>query len=447
MLKRKLFSLEMVLFLVLPIFFMACSSGGGSGGSGESNDSVAIAVEPQEYDFGIVTMSNSQASTQSNSPAPLEVKIQNISSRNVVNVSNIALSDTDNFALDLSGGSNPCDTLSPTIVAGEFCSVEVLFQPQNEASYSANLRVETTDDQAVTCRLSGVSEAVTTLNVRINQVESDLQCPNAAITAYVSITDQGGYPITGLLENNFLVVEDSIIKNIEDLSFVSQVTTPISVALVMDYSGSINDYPEIVSDMENAVADFVEQLGNNDEAEIEKFAEQIEVVQAFTSDKNLLKNAIYETVDLGRKTALYDAAYLAVEDTASRIKERKAVIIVTDGEDYGGDAPISSRTLDDVINLANEESVPIFTVGLGEEILEDVLIQMANDTGGQYFDSPNSDNLLNIYKQLSDILFEDQYIIQYISALAVCETADLTIEVESQAITGEDTKEITPCCP
>jgi Ca-activated chloride channel family protein len=447
MIKKKLVIFGVSFFLILPIFFIACSSGGGSGESGGSNESVAIEVEPQEHDFGIATLSNSPAANQSNYPTPLEVKIKNESSTNSVVISNIIMSDTVNFALDLSGGSNPCNTSSPTIGAGEFCSVEVLFQPQNEASYSANLRVEETDDKAVTCRLSGVSEAVTNLNVRINQVESDLQCPAATITVYVSITDQGGYPITGLLENNFLVFEDSAIKNIEDLSFVSQVTTPISVALVMDNSGSITDIPEALSDMQEAVAFFVDQLGANDEAEIVKFAAQVEVVQQFTSDKNLLLNAIDKPVDLGRETALYDAAYIAVDDTSSRIKERKAVIIVSDGEDSDGFGnPQSSNTLSDVISFANEKGVAIFTIGLGD-VNEAVLKQMADDTGGQYFNSPTSDNLLNIYNQLSDILFEDQYIIQYISSLGVCETADLTIQAESQTIIGDDIKEITPCCP
>jgi Ca-activated chloride channel family protein len=448
MLKRKLFFLEMAFFLILPIFFMACSSGGGSGGSGGSNESIAVELEPQEYDFGMVTLSSSLASTQSNFPAPLEVKIKNKSSQNSVAISNIVISDTDNFSLDLSGGSNPCNSASPTIGAGEYCSVEVFFQPLEVASYSANLRVKPNDNQALTCQLSGNSEAVTSLNVTINQVESDLQCPAATVTAYVSVTDQAGYPITGLLENNFLVIEDAANMNIEDFSFVSQITTPISVGLVMDNSGSITDIPEALSDMQDAVTYFVDQLAADDEAEIVKFGSRVEVVQNFTSDKYLLKIAIEKEVDLGRNSAIYDAAYVAVDDTSSRIKERKAVIVVTDGRDYDGSGnTYSSKTLSNVISFANEKGIPIFTVGLGEKVNEDDLKQMADDTGGQYFSAPTSDNLSNIYKQLSDILFENQYIIKYISALGVCETADLTIQAEYQTIIGDDTQEITPCCP
>jgi hypothetical protein len=71
---------------------------------------------------------------------------------------------------------------------------------------------------------------------------------------------------------------------------------------------------------------------------------------------------------------------------------------------------------------------------------------MANDTGGQFFDSPTSDNLGNIYSQIAKALFENQYILTYVSALGVDVTADLTIEAYvSQTIMGDDTKEIIPC--
>jgi Ca-activated chloride channel family protein len=442
MVNKKLIAFAVGFFLILPIFFIACSGGGGSGGSDGSDDSIAVELVPQEHDFGIVTLSSSQVSTQSNSTAALEVKIQNESSQDSVVISNIALSDMDNFDLDFGGGSNPCNTSSPTIGAGDYCSVEVFFQPLAVASYSANLRVKPNDNQTLTCQLSGVGEMVTSLNVAINQVESDLQCPTAKVTAYVSVTDQVGYPITGLLESAFTVLEDAAAKNIEDFSFVSEVTAPISVGLVMDNSGSITDIPEALVDMQNAVASFVDQLAADDEAEIVKFGTQVEVVQNFTSDKNLLKIAIEQEVDIGRNSAVYDATYVALDDTSSRIKERKALIVVSDGRDSA-----SSNTLSDVISFANEKGIPIFTVGIGEKINTEELEQMANDTGGQYFNSPTTDNLLNIYNQLSDILFEDQYIIKYISALGVCETADLTIQAEYQTIIGDDTQEITPCCP
>jgi len=324
--------------------------------------------------------------------------------------------------------------------------VEVTFIPQFGALFDATLQIKSNDSSNPkdNIQLSGSAEPIASIDVRINQVESDMQCPAAKVTAYVSVTDQGGYSVTGLLENNFLVYEDIDVMNLTDFSFVSQVTAPISVALVMDYSGSITDIPEAQSDMEEAVADFVDQLGAEDEAEIVKFATEIEVVQEFTSDKNLLTNAIYNPIDVGRGTSLYGAAWQAVDDTALRLKTRKAVIIVTDGKDRDGN-PINSKSFSEVINHANDKGVPIFTVGLGN-INDAVLEQMANDTGGQFFDSPTSDNLGNIYSQIAKVLFENQYILTYVSALGTGVTANLTIEgYVSPVVMGDDTKEIIPC--
>jgi Ca-activated chloride channel family protein len=193
--------------------------------------------------------------------------------------------------------------------------------------------------------------------------------------------------------------------------------------------------------MEDAVVYFVDQIGTDDEAEIVKFATEVEVVQGFTSDKKLLTDAIFNPADINGDTSLYDAAWQAVDETASRLKTRKAVIVLTDGEDTAS----SNHNLSDVINNADDKGVPIFTIGLGN-LNKNILEQMANDTGGQFFDSAAPDNLKNVYDQLADVLFENQYILEYISFMGVGETADLTIEGSvSQTVMGDNTKEITPC--
>ena len=387
-----------------------------------------------------------------NTPVPLEVKIQNSGSANL-KVSDIVLSETNNlalnnFALDLGGGSNPCASTFPTIGAGDNCTVEVTFIPQYADLFDATLEINSNDgiNPQIDTQLSGTAEPIATIGVRINQVDSDLQCPAAKVTAYVSVIDQSGYAVTGLLENNFTVSENINLVNLTNFSFVSQITAPISVALVMDYSDSITNIPEAQNDMEEAAAYFVDQLGVDDETEIIKYATVVEVVQGFTSDKNLLTNTIYYPVDVGSHTRLYDAALQAIDDTALRQKPRKAVIILTDGEDDDGTGnPISFSSLSEVIYRANDKGIPLFTVELGGGNV-DVLEQMSNDTNGLFFPSPASDNLRNIYYQLSDVLFENQYMLEYISGIGVSETADLTIEAfVSPAIMGDDTKKIAPC--
>jgi Ca-activated chloride channel family protein len=298
--------------------------------------------------------------------------------------------------------------------------------------------------------LSGGQEEISAIDVRINQVEA---CPGpGVVTAYVSVTDQGGYPVIGLEGdlNNFTITENvggDYDGPPTSVFYVSDTGATISVALVMDYSGSITDEQDNVDDMEESAADFIARLGEDDEAEIIKFADDFEVVQEWQFGtlvgKDLLEAAIYAPYNNGRETDLYDAVVQAVADAAaSRPTQRKAVIVITDGEN---DAFLSNNDLADVINDANTKGVPIFAVGLGNVNLS-ILQQMADGTGGQVYKSTTSDNLRTIYQQLAELLFVDQYILTYTSGLGAV-PAELKIEATLGALKGNEnnTKQIAPC--
>ena len=435
--KENLLSYMVFLFLLLPVAFLGCSGGGG-------DDPPAprpiIKVLPSSYDFGVVTPGNS--------PAALEVEIQNNGSL-ALTVSDITLADPS-YVLNLNGGSNPCDTASSTIPARGNCTLEITFLPSVDGTFDGTLTISSDDPDNPTLNvpLSGIREPELELNVRINQVGSTNCSGIPVVTAYVSVTDQGGYPVITLSQDDFLITEVGGYGGFptEAPSFVSDVSETISVALVMDYSGTIVGSQDAVDDMEESVAAFVANLGTDDEAEIIKFATTIAVAQDFTSNKTLLTDAINTSLDVGEHTALYDAVVKGVDDTDLRSKNRKAVIVITDGvDDDGLGNPISSNNLNDAINYANSNGIPIFTVGMGSIIDSAVLQQMADDTGGQFYNAINSDNLRNIYQQLADILFNDQYILTYNSGLGIGVTANLTIKATSATIEGSDTKEITVC--
>jgi hypothetical protein len=438
MIKDSILASIITLFLLIPMAFIGCSGGGGSDGTTESTGSASVQVLPSVYDFGIVTTGNS--------PAPLEVEIQNNGSA-TLNVSSIALLDTTNFDLYLDRGSNPCNTASPSIARGGNCTVEVEFDPPPGPpdSFLTNLRIRSNDpsNSSLNVPLLADQEAVDTLNVRINQVETN--CPGTAFTAYVSVTDQGNYPVTGLTSTtDWTITEaggyDGPPNN--PIIYVANNAT-LSVALVMDYSGSITNVQDAVDDMEESAADFVDQLGVGDEAEIIKFADDWDVEQSWqpgTDDgKNFLKAAIYAPYNNGQETDLYDAVYEAIDRVAARSKARRAVIVITDGDDTQ-----PGYNLADVISYGNTQGVPVFAVGLGNVNLT-ILEQMADGTGGQVYESTTSDNLRTIYQQLAAVLFQDSYILTYTSGLGAGVTADLTIGATSGALTGNNTKEIMSC--
>jgi VWFA-related protein len=442
--KMKAFAILIVTWMSIAI--MACGGGGGGGSNPTVTSALktpltpapTLSVLPADFDFGIITNGNTVDT--------LEVNIRNTGTANL-NVSDIALTgaEKENFNLNLNGGTNPCVSTSLTIASGSHCTMTVDFLPVGRDTYSADLTIQSNDPNTPIYDMSllGSKEDITEANVKINQIEA---CPRPGLaTVYVSVTDQGGFPIRSMDQTHFAITEEGIVKATTSAISVDDTVT-LSVALLMDYSASIRMEPDNVTDMENAAISFVNQLGTNDEAEIVKYATDIEVTQTFTSNTTLLTNAIQSNPNLGPSTALYDAIVQAVTDISTRTRDRRAIIVITDGMDRDGSGnQLSINSIDDVIAKANARGVPVFTVGLGDADIT-ILQQIANATGGTFSDSTTSDNLAKIYQQLADLLFTDQYILTYTSGLASIAAGDLSVTATYvPGISGTDTKSILAC--
>ena len=191
---------------------------------------------------------------------------------------------------------------------------------------------------------------------------------------------------------------------------MDQLYEPISIAAVMDYSSSQS--AENIADMQNGFVNLFNNLRGTDFGEIVKFSTGVDVVQPWTSDKAALAAAASAPYQTGY-TSLYDAVFQAVSDTALRTDFRRAVVVVTDGEDNHAPNQASIHDLNEVINNASTKGVPIFTIGIGPAVNIALLEQMANDTGGQFFEAQTSQNLATIYQQLTSVLYEKQYILTF----------------------------------
>ena len=106
-------------------------------GNGVAGPVPNIAVSPASVDFGQVDAGDS---------AVQEVTLSNVGSADL-NVSGIALSDaTSSYSLDLSGGSNPCGSSTPTIAPADNCTIEVTFAPMADGGpFGATVTVSSND--------------------------------------------------------------------------------------------------------------------------------------------------------------------------------------------------------------------------------------------------------------------------------------------------------------
>lgn len=233
-----------------------------------------------------------------------------------------------------------------------------------------------------------------------------------------------GVPIGGLTTADFSVSENG--APVDDL-VVSERVDPnqgISVVLVLDVSGSMVDD---IDALRAATATLYDQvLQQTDESAIITFAaledgrgvnlgdpfpQLLEGREAnFTNDEGLLRNLINGLViNPGDGTPLYDAIYkgarLALADASN---SRRVVIVMTDGvdEDRQGTAEAGSLVYDrdNVIEELRELNVPVFTVGLGDEIDSPFLQRVANTTGGTYQNAPTAEALAGIFTEVASQL-------------------------------------------
>jgi len=253
------------------------------------------------------------------------------------------------------------------------------------------------------------------------------------------VVDKNDDPIINLPIDVFSIYENGVDKPIKNLTH--PITTPISVGILLDYSGSIT--PEAQLAIETAAKNFIDLLMPTDEAAIVKFAQTIETLQPFTTDKDALKAAIDTPYPSSPNcTVLYDSTVAVVNDAALRPTDRQAIILFSDMRDEG----CSSNTLSEAMAIANQKGIPIFTLGfsgLGGLDLS-VMDQMAQETGGKSFASPTSAEIQQIFSAISQIL-SNQYLIEYDSSSNSGSPVSIDVIIDNNGEQGEDAIDTTGC--
>jgi VWFA-related protein len=302
------------------------------------------------------------------------------------------------------------------LLPADTCGVKIRFSPTEQKTYADDLAIPSdagVDTPVVTLRGTGNG-----LGVSINRIDTQSCSANGKMSLLVSVADQYGDAVLGLQSTHFKIFENG--QAIPSVDLVST-SGPISVGLAMDYSSSTVPY---TASLETAAEEFIDLLAPEDEAELIKFSEQYEVAQEFTTDKPALLAAVEAPLTIERTyTHLNDMLLVAIDNTAARSNDRLAVVVFSDGNDFG-----SQTSLDEVIAHANKKGIPVFTVALGE-ISAEQMQRLSSETGGQYFLAADTSSLQSVYAQISQIL-SNQYQIEYTSTSCDAEKVHVRVEVE-----------------
>jgi Ca-activated chloride channel family protein len=244
----------------------------------------------------------------------------------------------------------------------------------------------------------------------------------------VTVIDPYGRQATDLKKEEFIIAEDGKRQDISNF-LISEI--PVNVVLMLDASGSVAG--EIAS-LRDAAIRFVEELGPKDKISVVDFHTNVELLQDWTAKGEDVRHAIswrfkpgMVRTEAGRSeygmTSLYDALYLMAEEQLKKVEGRKAIILLTDGDDTS-----SKVTHEQALAAIIKSNAVVYVVSKARSMIsrapkvyrarferaEFLMAELARRTGGQLFSPMKDQDLKDVYAQVANEL-KGQYIISYIS--------------------------------
>ncbi len=231
----------------------------------------------------------------------------------------------------------------------------------------------------------------------------------ALVVMHATVTDRQGGFVSNLGEQDFEVHEDGVPQRIR---LFTNEDIPVSVGLVVDHSTSMR--PKL-AEVAAAARTFVQSSNPQDEMFVVNFNEKVSLglpaAIRFTASSAKLEDAV-GAARSGGQTALYDAIAKALEELQAGSRDKKVLIIVSDGGDNA-----SRCSLAEVMKLARQSSAVIYTVGLFDEDDEEknpgVLKHLAQATGGEAFLPDQLSEVVAICERIARDI-RHQYTIGYV---------------------------------
>jgi VWFA-related protein len=242
------------------------------------------------------------------------------------------------------------------------------------------------------------------------------------VNLFVTVRDKNKRIVTDLKQDDFKISEDGQDQKIA--FFSKEVTLPITLALLLDTSGSEQFMLGAIQDMGSRFLDRV--LRKGDEALIMSFDTDADLLSDFTDNRGQLDRAIRRArinapvsgglhpgpVPTSNQagTVLYDAIYLACSEKLSTEAGRKAIVIVTDAEDTG-----SKVRLEEAVETAQRTDTVVHILLVSDSRFSSnpgAAKKITEETGGRVISANNEKHLSEAFDQISEEL-RSQYTLGY----------------------------------
>lgn len=274
------------------------------------------------------------------------------------------------------------------------------------------------------------------------KVTVDVNVVNVPVTVR---RKEGGF-IKGLPKEAFRIYEDGVLQ--EDISLFAQEKLPTHLAIVLDISGSVNTAWGTIM---HATRRFVEHLHSDDRFSLYTFNTQIRLKMDWGNKTDKMEEVLGSIFCTGN-TKVWDTVWAISRGAFKGIKEKKAVIIMSDGMDNR-----SSKSYNEAVEAAVRSEAIIYIVSKTEALRQMYLYHkrktgdpynyfnpedfamadfalrgLAEKTGGRVLYPNSFGQLDDIYEEVIDEL-RNQYTLGYISNNPINDGAYRNIEVRVDA--------------
>ena len=172
----------------------------------------------------------------------------------------------------------------------------------------------------------------------------------------ITVTDNKKQFVTGLTQNDFVVMEDKVPQQIESFTSEQNNVLPLYVSVLMDTSPSTAG--KLKFEQESAM-NFIQTVirPRRDRVLFATFDHEVTLRQDFTDRLELLDRAVFGVKKTGNKTALYDAVWQFCDEKMRSAQGRRVMVVITDGDDT-----YSRADLKDAIDIAQRTETTIFAI-------------------------------------------------------------------------------------
>lgn len=230
------------------------------------------------------------------------------------------------------------------------------------------------------------------------------------VTLTLTVTDPFNRYVSGLTKKAFTVMDNG---QEQDIIYFSDTDAPISVGIIFDISGSMSG--QKIAKARTALERFISTSHPSDEYFLIAFNSRAQLLMDRTRDGEAILRKL-TLVQPKNDTALYDAVYLGVERVTRGTHQKRALLIISDGQDNA-----SRYNFNEVRRLMKESDVTAYAVGImdkgdmsgplgmqGQAFLD----ELTSITGGKSFYPQSDVEMDEIFERIA-LELRHQYSIGY----------------------------------